>query len=125
MPRIDRAELNKGLRLLGVDLQPIVQAASVTEAGDKLIRTREQARKALKQLAKTHHPDVTGGDEDKAAEFVAANNANDWLQTAQVRPRPMPQPPSFRYYPFRSGTGTATTTTTVTGFGGWTRVTFS
>ena len=100
-----------------------MRATSATEAGDKLIRIREQARKALKQLARTHHPDVTGGDEAKAAMFVAANNANDWLQAAQIQPRRVVmRPPAVTMW---QSTGTGTVASTVSwSTTGWTQVMF-
>ena len=66
-----------------IDFDPSVDYYKVLGVGEKA--TADEIKRAYRKLAKTHHPDSTGGDKAKESRFKDISNAYDVLGDAKKR----------------------------------------
>lgn len=107
-------ELATHLEVLGLTLDELVACTkqpTIEAARMALEVVKKRARKALKKLAIECHPDVTGGDEEKARRLSRATEAYRVIDDLRCEP-PRPPPQVVRYVWTQSYSTTTTSTST-------------
>jgi DnaJ-class molecular chaperone len=69
--------------MAGIDFDPAADYYKVLGVSEKA--TADEIKKAYRKLAKSHHPDSTGGDKAKESRFKEISNAYDVLGDAKKR----------------------------------------
>lgn len=92
------SDLRTGLALLGVmpaHLDAIHAAPTLQAATDRLAALRADVAPKYKARVKELHPDVTGDDPKRTAQFRAVQDAKDWLDGLTLEAvRPMAHEPA-------------------------------
>lgn len=119
----------QALHVIGINMASEVHlirsAPTPDEARKRLENLKERARKALRQHAKTLHPDCNGGDEGKTRMFIAIGKAVDALCKLELRVQPPPQMRRpihvqvFYGQPFGTYTSSTTTASTTNTYSAW------
>jgi len=92
---LDPVKIQAAMSDLGVspvDMEKLRRMTSVEEATSWLDELKARVRKNFKQLAFELHPDRTGGDEEKTAQFKLYGTVKDEFEKLQVQARQVPHP---------------------------------
>ncbi len=91
-------DIKCGLNRIGATAE-LNRLIAANNAGDatasvRLEELKRLAKKRYRELAFELHPDRTGGDEGKTAQFREVTAAHDWLQRVRLTPAPARRPPT-------------------------------
>jgi hypothetical protein len=86
---LTNTQLCEVMEVLGIsreDFLCIKTAANPTEAQENIKLLREKAKRGLRKAAKSLHPDVNGGDENKTELFKRAIQVVEDLEKLRIAP---------------------------------------
>jgi hypothetical protein len=109
---VDQQKLAEALRALGVMPHSLdaIRRAPFSDAQRLMQELKDQAKKAYRKLSLELHPDRTGNDPEKTAQFTFLGNVLADIQKLEVRP-PAPVMPRVQFQvqvPFGARPGVTT-----------------
>lgn len=90
---ISQEEFQRGLAMLNssiADFRRVTAAASLEQATSQLDDLKKRLKREFRRKALELHPDRTGGDPDKANDFVLIQKVLEAAEQFQVTRRPRP-----------------------------------